>query len=110
MDERAGCDVSAPTFDLPQLTGTRDRAKRLIADADLPVDLSAAEVRVNAGSTLAGTDSFADELVRAILVERHAARLVVDLVGTDFSHKLVAAADRYAVTDKLVVTSGRYQD
>ncbi len=110
MDERAGCDVSAPTLDLPQLTGTRDRARQLIANADLPVDLSSAEVRVNAGSTLAGTDSFADELIRAIPVERRAARLVVDLVGADFSHQLVAAADRYAVADKLLVTSGRYQD
>lgn len=89
------------TLELPQLTGTRSRARAMIEDAGLPDDLSGADVHLDGHLTLAGTGSFADEVVRILLVERLADRVVVINVGPDLHAKLARAAAEHGVAEKV---------
>lgn len=98
--------MTASMLELPQLTGTRERARQLIASAHLPSNLSGLTVVVDAGATLAGTESFADELVRTILVDRNGSKLVVYFVGPEFGEKLKAAAWLHRVASKLDIQGG----
>lgn len=98
--------MSAPPLALPELTGTRDRAKEMLTAAAVPQDLRGMQVVVDAGSVIAATDSFADELVRAILVDRHADQLIVSLVGPDFAQTLKSRGRFYRVLDRLQILSG----
>ncbi len=93
-------------FPLPQLTGTWLRARHLIATWGLAQDLSGVRVHLNAGATLAGTQMFADEMVRSILVERCAEQLVVSLVGPVLNEQFQRAADHFGASDRLCVYSG----
>lgn len=98
--------MSAAVLELPQLTGTRDRARRLLANSGLPAALEGLTVHLDAGPTLAGTDSFADEMVKILLVERHAEGLVVTLVGPDFAEKFHQAARTYGVDTRVKTFTG----
>ncbi len=90
-------------LELPQLSGGRKRASTLVAAAHLPADLHGSTVIVDCRQLRAGTESFADELVHIILVQRGAARLHAENVAGDFVNYLTAAAVSYDVTDRLVV-------
>lgn len=94
------------TLEMPQLSGGRKRAIAMIAAANIPTDLTGAEVSVDCRQLRAGTESFADELVRTVLVDRNAERLRADNVTEKFSAYLIAAAEFYAVRDRLDVSPG----
>jgi hypothetical protein len=93
--------MTASMLDLPQLTGTRNRARAWIEAANLPSDLTGLAVALNGHRTLAGTGSFADEVVKILLVERHAARVTVYNVDSDLTAKLKRAVDAHGVSARL---------
>lgn len=94
------------TLELPQLSGGRKRAVALIAASEIPADLHGSSVIVDCRQLRAGTESFADEFVRTILVDRSADRLCADNVTQQFADYLKAAAESHAVLDRLTVTLG----
>lgn len=96
-------------FTLPLLTGVRGDAARLVGAARLPTNLADVEVVINARSTLAGTASFADELIRTLLVDRSAYRVVIDGVGASLGQSLSVAAERYSVAHRLILNVGTFQ-
>ena len=59
----------------PKLVSSRDQARELTAG--LADDLSDTVVLVDCSSLQASTPSFVDELVKAVLVDRQAARLII---------------------------------
>jgi hypothetical protein len=72
-DEMTGVALCA--VEAPALAGSRLRAQQILAG--LPDDLSGAVVRMQCGSLIAAAASFADEVVRTVLVDRQALRLEV---------------------------------
>ena len=67
------------TLEAPVLAGSRPRAQRILAS--LPADLTGQIVQLHCGSLIAAAASFADEIVRTILVDRHAKALEVTSVS-----------------------------
>jgi hypothetical protein len=63
------------TLTAPKLVSSRDQARELTAS--LADDLSGAMVMVDCSALRASTPSFVDELVKAVLVDRNADRLVI---------------------------------
>ncbi len=84
---------------LPRVVGTRPAVAPFLVD--VPLDLHGAAVVVDCRALLSGTPSFADELVRSLLVDRHAAELVVLGAGTDFAADLLESARDHRVGDRL---------
>jgi hypothetical protein len=62
------------TLTAPKLVSSRDQARELTAS--LPHDLSDVAVAVDCSALQASTPSFVDELIKVVLVERGALRLV----------------------------------
>jgi hypothetical protein len=92
------------SVEAPVLAGSRPRAQQILAG--LPEDLSGAVVRLQCDSLIAAAASFADEVVRTILVDRHAERLEVASVSDqEFVGYLRDRADVYGVADRLQVLS-----
>jgi hypothetical protein len=92
------------SVEAPVLAGSRPRAQQILAG--LPDDLSAAVVRMQCDSLIAAAASFADEVVRTVLVDRHALRLEVTSVSDEeFVGYLRDRADVYGVADRLQVLS-----
>lgn len=86
----------------PMLAGSRPRARQILAD--LPKDLSGQIVQLHCDSMIAAAASFADEIVRTILVDRRALRLEVTSVSDrEFIGYLRERADVHGVSDKLQV-------
>ncbi|SOD70716.1 hypothetical protein SAMN05892883_0372 [Jatrophihabitans sp. GAS493] len=90
-------------LELPQLSGGRRRAAALVDAGHLPDDLSDASVTIDARQLLAGTESFADELVKILLLDRKAETLNVINVSDDFALFLEQAAKTHSVSRRLVV-------
>ena len=88
-------------LELPRLAGSRDLATRLTAD--LPAKLGRSRVEVNAESLASVAPSFADELVKQILVNRGARELTVLTASDRFAHYLARSANNRGVRAKLVV-------
>ena len=87
-------------LEAPALAGSRCRAKLVVLD--LPADLSGAEVVLNCRHLLAAAVSFADQLVKEILVTRRAHRLrVVEASETEFLDQLRGRAAAHGVADRL---------
>jgi hypothetical protein len=63
------------TIIAPKLVSSRDQARQLTAS--LPSDLSDTVVLVDCTVLQASTPSFVDELVKAVLVDRHGDRLII---------------------------------
>ncbi|QWY82307.1 hypothetical protein SEA_PHISHY_33 [Gordonia phage Phishy] len=73
---------------------------------DLPADLTDAEVVLNCRGLLAAAISFADELIKEILVNRHADQLrVVEATDREFLTYLSERAEAHGVRDRLYVDS-----
>lgn len=89
------------TLVLPRLAGTREAVADLVAEQKLPGDLRGTDVIVVGADLLAGSSSFADELVKETLVQRHADHLVLVGVSGVFDERLRAAAERRGVQGKL---------
>lgn len=93
--------TTASTISSPVLTGMREEAQDLLRG--LPEDLGGRHVVLDGHRTLAATPSFADEVVRILLVERHADNLHAVAVGRKFGDWLTESAQTHGVADKLDV-------
>lgn len=71
-------------LNLPQLSGGRARVTAIVEEAGLPTDLRGTTIVVDCRQLVAGTASFADELVKIVLADRHADELEVINVSGDF--------------------------
>lgn len=92
------------SLEAPVLAGSRPRAQQILKD--LPSDLSQAIVELHCESLIAAAASFADEIVRSILVDRGARRLVVTGVSDqEFVGYLRDRAHVHNVADRLQVFS-----
>lgn len=92
------------SLEAPALAGSRPRAQQLLVD--LPDDLTGSAVQLHCESLIAAAASFADEIVRTILVDRHAELLEVTSVSDqEFITYLRERAEIYGVADRLQVLS-----
>lgn len=92
------------TLEAPMLAGSRPRAQQILAK--LPKDLSHAVVELHCDSLIAGAASFADEIVREVLVNRRAQRLVIIAASDrEFIDYLRDRANVHNVADRLQVRS-----
>lgn len=91
---------------LPRLAGTREAVGDLLAAQSVPATLAGDTVVLLCRALASGSPSFADEMVKEVLVERGADELV--LVGSNerFLHHVSAAAERRAVAERVRVGSG----
>ncbi|MFF0816661.1 hypothetical protein ACFYVR_16140 [Rhodococcus sp. NPDC003318] len=93
------------TLPLPPLVGTRKRAHTL-ADL-LPGDLAGLEVTVDCRELVAATESFADELITVVVVERNAKKMYFKNVGDfDFANWVDARAAAHKVSGRVSVDRG----
>ena len=92
------------SFEAPALAGSRPRAQQLLVE--LPDDLTGSAVQLHCESLIAAAASFADEIVRTILVDRKAELLEVTSVSDqEFITYLRERAEFYGVADRLQVFS-----
>ena len=91
-----------PPVTMPQLSGGRERARALLAP--LKGQLRGQKLRLDCRRLLAGTASFADELVTEALVRGGAVGLVVEYASGDFEGYLHEAARDHGVVDKVTFT------
>ncbi|NCL73770.1 hypothetical protein [Rhodococcus sp. YH1] len=85
-------------FALPPLAGVRGSAQQLTQH--LPAD--SGPVVVECAALLAGTGGYADELIRQLLVERHALSVVFrGLREPEFRSYLIRQAAAHGVSDRI---------
>lgn len=91
---------------LPRLAGTREAVSDLLAAQSVPAALTGETVVLLCRALASGSPSFADEMVKEVLVERGADELV--LVGSSerFLQHVTAAAERRDVAGRVRVGSG----
>jgi hypothetical protein len=89
------------TLTAPELVSSRDQARELTAD--LPAELSDVAVMLDCSALQASTPSFVDELVKAVLVERAAARLVLQSAPERTVELARRAAANHGVSERLQV-------
>jgi hypothetical protein len=90
-----------PPIEVPQLTGGRERARFLVQD--LGGRLAGATVVVDFRRTVAGTPSFADELINLVLDRGGAALLQIQHVSQELGEYLLDAAKDHGVAERLHV-------
>jgi hypothetical protein len=88
-----------PPIEVPQLSGGRERARALVEG--LGQRMAGAVIVVDFRHMVAGTPSFADELVTRVLVDGGAAALRAVHVSRDFSEYLLEAARDHGVAERL---------
>jgi hypothetical protein len=88
-----------PPVTMPQLSGGRDRARTLALP--LAGKMQGQRVQLDCRQLVAGTASFADEIVKRVLVEGGASLLVVEYVAGDFANYLIDAARDHGVPEKI---------
>lgn len=89
------------TLTAPKLVSSRDQARELTAS--LPKDLSDVAVAVDCSALQASTSSFVDELIKVVLVERGALRLVFRNAPERTVELARRAARNRGVADRLEV-------
>lgn len=90
-----------PPIEVPQLTGGRERARFLVSQ--LGGRLAGATVVVDFRRTVAGTPSFADELIDVVLNQGGAAQLRIERIRDELGAYLLAAAKDHGVAEKLQI-------
>ena len=95
---------------LPRLVGTREVVGDLLADQDMPKDLTGQRFVVLCYGLTSASSSFSDELVKEILQERHAAELALVGASDRFLGLVRAAAARRGVEQQIVELSGAEVD
>lgn len=88
-----------PPIEVPQLTGGRERARHLVQT--LGGHLAGATVVVDFRRTVAGTPSFADELIELVLGSGQAAELRVEHVSDELGAYLLEAAKDHGAAERL---------
>ena len=91
--------MSEHTLVVGELVGTRPQATALTAA--LPEDLTGAVVLVDLRATKAAAPSFVDQLVRELLVERRAARVVLGGANPRIAALATRAAGKHDRADRL---------
>ena len=92
--------MSARTLQLPRLVAGRDYADDLVDSLRLE---PGAEVVVDAGELLSGTQSFAAELVERVLIGGHAGSMTLLDAPADFTSYIESAAGDLGVSGRLVI-------
>jgi hypothetical protein len=87
------------TLIAPRLVSSRDQARELTAS--LPSDLSGTVVMVDCTALQASTPSFVDELVKAVLVDRQGARMIIKGAPERTVELARRAAQNRGVVDRL---------
>lgn len=87
------------TLTAPKLVSSRDQARELTAS--LATDLSDTIVMVDCSALRASTPSFVDELVKAVLVDRHGDRLIIKGAPERTVELARRAAQNRGVIDRL---------
>jgi hypothetical protein len=96
--------IEVISLEAPVLAGSRPRAQQILVD--LPDNLRGKVVQLHCESLIAGAASFADEIVREVLVKREAQRLEVTGVSDrEFIEYLRDRAEVHNVADRLQVLS-----
>ena len=90
-----------PPIAVPQLSGGRERARALLED--IAGQIRGAKVVVDFRRMVAGTPSFADELVTRVLVSGGAEQLAAEHVSPDFGDYLLRAAKDHGVSERLTL-------
>lgn len=93
--------TAMPRIEVPQLTGGRERAHALVDD--LTGRLTGKTIVVDFRKTVAGTPSFADELINLVLVQGVAARLRVEHASNELGDYLLEAAKDHGVAELLEI-------
>ncbi|MBM7808287.1 hypothetical protein JOD57_004124 [Geodermatophilus bullaregiensis] len=88
-----------PPIEVPQLSGGRERARALVEG--LGQRMAGAVIVVDFRRMVAGTPSFADELVTRVLVDGGAAALRAVHVSREFWDYLLEAARDHGVAERL---------
>ncbi|OMC02466.1 hypothetical protein A5733_02160 [Mycobacterium sp. NS-7484] len=92
------------SLEAPALAGSRPRAQQLLAN--LPPNLSGSVVQLHCELLIAAAASFADEIVRELLVLRDAKLLVITGASDqEFIEYLRERASVHGVADRLQVLS-----
>lgn len=94
-----GPQLLAPRVTMPQLSGGRERARALLEPYE--GELRGKELLLDCRRLVAGTMSFADELVSGVLERGRAAQLIVEYADGDFAGYLHDAARDHGVGDKI---------
>jgi hypothetical protein len=89
------------TLTAPKLVSSRDQARELTAS--LASDLADAVVMVDCSALQASTPSFVDELVKAVLVDRNADRLILKGAPERTVELARRAAGHRGVADRLEI-------
>jgi hypothetical protein len=85
---------------LPERAGDRDEARQLVEDA-LPSRFVGAAIELDGSRLVAVAPSFVDELVKAILVDGEASRLVMWNLSSRATDFAASAAQRRGVFERL---------
>lgn len=88
---------------LPKLAGSRKLVAQLIDH--IPAALDTDVVVVHAEALRSAARSFADELLKEILVTRRAARLTVECASEKLAFYLARSANALGVTDRLMIVN-----
>ncbi|WP_448625910.1 hypothetical protein [Geodermatophilus sp. URMC 64] len=91
--------VAVVPVEMPQLSGGRKRAQALVRP--ISQQLRGGTVILDCRQLIAGTASFADEIVRLVLVDGGANLLEVRNVDRDFGQDLLTAAKDHGVSSQL---------
>ncbi len=89
---------------LPRVVGTRPAVAPFLVG--VPTDLHGERVTLDCRALLSGTPSFADEMVKVLLVERGADGLVVLGANEEFAADLLASAREHGVADRVDLKEG----
>ena len=90
---------------LPRLVGTREAVVDLLDEQHVPRALDAADVVVFCDDLATGSASFADELVRQVLTERHGGHLVLVGAPQSFWARILESARRRDVVGRVTLKS-----
>lgn len=86
------------SIDLPRLIGTRDAARRLLAELNVPDVLRSQRVCIDARDLSTATSSFTDELLEQ-LTQREALEIVVVRAPTEFREQVEASVKTHDWTN-----------
>ena len=92
---------STYTITLPRLVGTREKIQ-LLTD-HLPNDISDSSVLIDASNSAAIAQCCADELVKQIIQDRNAQRMIIVTEQESFARRALASAAIRCSTDRLLI-------
>lgn len=91
------------TLEMPQLSGGPKRARALVQAVDAEQNFRGHGVIVDCRRLLAGTRSFASELLQQLLVEHHASDVTIVNVDDAFADDLRAAARELSLEGRVEI-------